>query len=799
MKKFTLFLLFAVSANLFLSQGAFGQIAQRGASTNGNSTNTSLTINKPTGVVAGDVMIVNIGQRNNGTTAPTCAGWTAISSGAIDGGTTLGALLYKVAGASEPASYTFTLGAGANNNEGTIVAFSGVDVTGTPFDVAPGSLSVSGGNGSTATATGITTVSANAAVIMFAQVNDNQSMGTWSTTSPGALTELYEDQYNASGAVDLTLGAAWATKATAGATGNGTMSIGASSRWGAQLIALKAIPPTPSVSITPNTTQRIATGGTVSVTATASNFTGSGNYTYTWIAAGATIPGSNPNSIAAASDTKILTFPTSGTFTVSVTISRGATTLTTVTTTVRVFSAPANPNLWATSSDGTQISSLSVNGGVYFAGPTNIFAPTFGGPNGGTSTAALGKSATNPSNNYFYYLPNTSSNNGVIDIYGATPTGSTIAVVGTIDMNGAGNNNSLGFVRLGMGPDGRGWILAGDGTTLYLAKFVPNGTSAATVTLEDANGVTLVGGSASTFQNGDLCVSGNGNIYALANDGSGLTQIFIGAPNGNSTTLTKQWDLVDNNGAGFTGSVNGVAFDLLGSLYISTATGLFFIDQTTVNGPAGTVGCFLVQAITGLQDLASNSFPTNSLLPVQLGDFTAVKQGTNAAVKWTTFTESNCDHFEVERSYDGISFTTVGNVQAFGTTTDQKNYQFLDPITVNSGIIYYRLRTIDKDGKAAVSKIVSLRINGGSIKDFTVFPNPFSNDLKIQLSSDKQAPVQIRISNAAGQLVVSKNIMLQKGENIVVMSSELNSLKPGMHLMEIISEDGKMTQKIIKR
>ena len=122
MKKFTFLFVFAFVANLILSSTAFGQILQRGTSTNGTSTNASLQISKPTGVVAGDVMIVNIAQRNNGVNAPTLAGWTAISSGAIDGGSTMGALLYRVADGTEGANFTFTLGTGANNNTGSTVA-----------------------------------------------------------------------------------------------------------------------------------------------------------------------------------------------------------------------------------------------------------------------------------------------------------------------------------------------------------------------------------------------------------------------------------------------------------------------------------------------------------------------------------------------------------------------------------------------------------------------------------------------------------------------------------------------------
>lgn len=199
-----------------------------------------------------------------------------------------------------------------------------------------------------------------------------------------------------------------------------------------------------------------------------------------------------------------------------------------------------------------------------------------------------------------------------------------------------------------------------------------------------------------------------------------------------------------------------MAFDLLGSLYISTDNGLYFIDQNTVNGPVGTVGCFLVQAVTGLQDLASNVFPSQTTLPVNLGIFNVTKQGSNAVLDWKTLTEINSDHFEIERSYDGINFQVIGTRQAAGSSIDSKTYQFIDPITINTGIIYYRLKTLDIDSRTSISKIVALRISGGPVKEFSVYPNPFINDLKVQISSEKDNYASIRISNASGQLVISK-------------------------------------------
>ncbi len=796
MKQLFTFLLIAVMA-VFLNNEASAQIAQRGTSTSANSTNTTLTITKPTGVVAGDIMIANITQRNS-TGTISLAGWTAISQATYDGGSTSGAILYKVAGGSEPANYAFGLGAGANNNTGTLVAFSGVDVTGGflvgggaggPFDVAPGSLSTSGANSSPATATSITTATANAAVIMLAHINDNQSLGPWTATSPASLTELYENQYNPSGAVDLTTGAAWALKAAAGATGTGSVTIGANSRWGAIMLALK---PLPVITVNAGADQLV--NGT-SVSLSGSTDAG-GSPAYAWTRTGG--PAGPTITSPSSSATTVTGLVAGNTYTFRLTVN--GTPFDEV-----VVNVIAGSNLWATSSSGTQISSFSTNGASAIGGPTNMFAPSFAGAtNTYARTAALGRT-DKPSQTagHFYYLgtSDNGNNSGLVEVWASSAAGNGIVRVGSLDLNGGGNTNNLGFVRLGMGPDGTGWILAGDGTTLYLAKFTPNGVNPVTITVEDAS-VSLVGGVVADFVNGDICLDGNGRLVALANNGSGVTQIFTGDATGATTTLTKKWDLVDGSNVPFTGSVNGVAFEKATSnsgLYISTSDGLYYINSAQASTASGTIPCTIVWSGTGLQDLASNFFPNTIITPVSMSSFSVNKQGTNAMLSWTTVTEINTDHFEIERSFDGISFSKVGNKAAAGNSTDQLNYQFADPIgALSASVIYYRIRTVDQDGKASYSNIVALRV-GGIVKGFNVYPNPFVNDLRIELDAAKAGAVTIRISNAAGQMVYNRSSLVQKGNNVLVIASELSALQKGTYFIELISEDGKQSQKLIKR
>ncbi|HET6995336.1 MAG TPA: hypothetical protein VFI06_10165, partial [Chitinophagaceae bacterium] len=84
-------------------------------------------------------------------------------------------------------------------------------------------------------------------------------------------------------------------------------------------------------------------------------------------------------------------------------------------------------------------------------------------------------------------------------------------------------------------------------------------------------------------------------------------------------------------------------------------------------------------------------------LPVKLVSFTATLNNNNKVdLKWVTSSEINVSHFEVEKSTDGINFNQAATVFAYGNTTENKTYTIINDISdVKTGIVYYRLRSVD--------------------------------------------------------------------------------------------------------
>lgn len=84
-------------------------------------------------------------------------------------------------------------------------------------------------------------------------------------------------------------------------------------------------------------------------------------------------------------------------------------------------------------------------------------------------------------------------------------------------------------------------------------------------------------------------------------------------------------------------------------------------------------------------------------LPIELTDFSATKFGNSVKVEWETATETDNDHFKIERSNNGFVWTDLSKIEGAGNSTRPTEYCIIDT-EPNQGINYYRLTQVDFDG-----------------------------------------------------------------------------------------------------
>jgi hypothetical protein len=177
-------------------------------------------------------------------------------------------------------------------------------------------------------------------------------------------------------------------------------------------------------------------------------------------------------------------------------------------------------------------------------------------------------------------------------------------------------------------------------------------------------------------------------------------------------------------------------------------------------------------------------------LPIQLTSFTATCQDNAALLQWTTATETNNDHFTIERTVDGIKFTTIALVKGSGNTTTLHNYTAYDESPL-PGTSYYRISQTDFDGNTTIKDMIAF--NGcGANPDLI---NAFSSNgtIDININSAGADNYNITLYTLLGQSLLTENRTVINGNNTIRLYPDLSD---GVYILNIRSEKTNYNKKL---
>ncbi|MFT5641409.1 MAG: hypothetical protein ACI9A7_001513 [Cyclobacteriaceae bacterium] len=112
----------------------------------------------------------------------------------------------------------------------------------------------------------------------------------------------------------------------------------------------------------------------------------------------------------------------------------------------------------------------------------------------------------------------------------------------------------------------------------------------------------------------------------------------------------------------------------------------------------------------------------NEALPVELLAFNVVLLDNEIEISWTSASELNNDFYEIERALTASSFETIAKIDGAGTSDELLKYTYRDYMRWD-GIVYYRLKQTDCDGKFEYFKIKSIDASSLAQQRIKVFPN----------------------------------------------------------------------------
>ena len=157
---------------------------------------------------------------------------------------------------------------------------------------------------------------------------------------------------------------------------------------------------------------------------------------------------------------------------------------------------------------------------------------------------------------------------------------------------------------------------------------------------------------------------------------------------------------------------------------------------------------------------------------------------------WTTLTEINTSHFNIQRSVDGRNFRTVGTIAAKGNS----DYSFPDIIEANSAVktYYYRIESVDNDGAKQYTSTKQIRLDEATNQSIKVFPNPAHKDFVVSHSAAQKNTV-IKIVDETGK-ICSVTIAKEGATSTTIIASKLSK---GNYTVLLIDDNIKIASSII--
>ncbi len=175
--------------------------------------------------------------------------------------------------------------------------------------------------------------------------------------------------------------------------------------------------------------------------------------------------------------------------------------------------------------------------------------------------------------------------------------------------------------------------------------------------------------------------------------------------------------------------------------------------------------------------------PTHALA-VTITSLTASQKGKNIAVEWKVDNQTNIKEYEIEKSADGNNFSNVATIQANSNATTSYSWTDVNPV---AGYNYYRVKSVDINGKTSYTQIVKVQPDGTLNRDITVFPNPIVNGtINLQLTNQPEGVYHVRVINQLGQAVLYKQVTHNEGSSSEAIQLSSN-LAHGVYQVEVSS------------
>ncbi|MBL7736435.1 MAG: T9SS type A sorting domain-containing protein [Chitinophagaceae bacterium] len=209
------------------------------------------------------------------------------------------------------------------------------------------------------------------------------------------------------------------------------------------------------------------------------------------------------------------------------------------------------------------------------------------------------------------------------------------------------------------------------------------------------------------------------------------------------------------------------------------------IGGTTGDKTKGTI--VSTAAVSGYGPFALSSPALMIILPAESLNLTGKAKNNNNILKWRTLPDDGNTNFVIEKSKDGIRWTTIASVHG-GDIGAKGEFSYIDANPYEE-ISYYRLKQLDLSGKFKYSPAISIRSRQEDLPDLTIYPNPSTGKFNLLSDIKIETIYTVEVYNAVGRKVYSKD----EGARVI----DLSDLQDGVYTIRFNTVAGIIMKRII--
>jgi hypothetical protein len=294
------------------------------------------------------------------------------------------------------------------------------------------------------------------------------------------------------------------------------------------------------------------------------------------------------------------------------------------------------------------------------------------------------------------------------------------------------------------------------------------------------------------------------NTVSISSTNNGATQTLAAGTCGGSAAITTDVWFQFTAGSNGDATVNvmnvSALFDPVIEVYSGTCGSFTNIGCADLGSGGGSE----VAALTGLvagqtyyvrvygysTSSSTGTFDisvTGAALPISIEYFKGSKQNNGHLLDWKVACSSSPSvTLQLERSADGRNFNTINSQSATATRCLQP-FSYTDAAPL-AGVNYYRLKSIDIDGKITYSTIVALLNKDKGFEIVSLMPNPAKEVAVLSVTSAVKSIIEIVVSDMNGKQLSKQRVSLIAGNNQLPLN--VRSLASGTYQVTGITADG---------